>query len=159
MKTCIRWMSRARFTSGLYSIENSESSGFSLVVCSKPGFAENLSTAVSGSVSAVLSDMVVGMELLSIGGRRVFNIRRQNVDVEDAAREEFRTDKGAGAETTPGTNLFLQSWQILFRRLSSSSESVVTVALNQFDSPVHDDKTHLIEHIDLLSFETHGVLL
>ena len=63
--------------------------------------------------------------LTSIGGReakRRWIIRRQNgVDVEDIAVKAFRLPEGAGAETVPGSNLFLQSWQMSFRSLSSSS--------------------------------------
>ena len=99
MKTCSRWRSRHRFTSGLYKIENSGSLAFSLGVirsCSEPEFVDGLSAVVSGIAAEIhyLSDpRSSGIErctkevdvppapALSIGGRerrRPWNIRRQN---------------------------------------------------------------------------------
>ena len=131
-KTCSRWRSRARFTSGLYSIENSGRWVFS------PGEIRpnvDVSVSTAGTVSEALSDML-GMELdvdkldvppepaLSIG-RRPWNIRRQNeADVKVVAAENFRLVEGAvgvGPESLRGTNLFLQLSQRFFRSFSSSS--------------------------------------
>ena len=133
MKTCARRRSRTRFTSGLYTTENSgslDSGSIEFGVCSGPEFAR-VSTEI---VSEVLSDML-GMELeiadldvapepaLSIGRECAWNVLvRRNVQPVGAA-EVFRLVEGA---VRAGTN-FLQSLQILFRSSSSSLESVVTV--------------------------------
>ena len=126
MKTCSRWRSRARFTSGLYSTEN-------LGPGSGPEFGAGKLRLLSEIVPGTPSD-VGGIELgitglgeppepvLSIRGMRLWTrkIRRQNgADVEDVV-EVFRACEG-GTETPPASKFFLQSWQIFFRSLSSSS--------------------------------------
>lgn len=165
MKTCARWRSRARFTSGLYTTENSgrlDSGSVEFGVCSGPEFA-GVSTDM---VSKVLSD-VLGTELeiaelgvapwsaISIGERRSWNVPRRKVQNVGAA-EVFRLVEGA---VDAGTNFFLQSWQILFRSSSISLKSVLTVDPDHFKSPICDDTTHPIEHIDLLSYEIKQVRL
>ena len=76
-----------------------------------------------------ISGLCVPEATLSIGGgerKRPLNKRLQNgPDVEAVgAVEAFRRfdgDVSVRAETLPGTNFFLQSWQIFFRNLSSSA--------------------------------------
>ena len=69
--------------------------------------------------------------------------------MDDIGVEAFRTDE---LDTLPGANFFLQSWQILLRSLSSSSDSVVTIIVGQLDLLICNNSTHLVENIYLTSF-------
>ena len=114
----------------MYSTENSGGSDSDLEevgVGSPLELVIGASEVASGLISEVVKE-ISWMELsiaefdespepvLSIGGRS---------DADGVA--EFRPGEETVSETLPGTNFFLQSWQILLRSLSSSSESVVAI--------------------------------
>ena len=102
-------------------------------VCWETGFVASVLIGVSGVSSEVLSGivgMVVEISELDLPPEAALPTGDREgrlpcgTDVEYVVVEVFRPIEGA--ESLSGINFLLQSWQILFRSSSSSSESDVT---------------------------------
>ena len=86
---------------------------------------------MSGVVSEVLRSIAgVELEISEFDGLAVPGVMSSGSDVDDVAADVIRPGEGAGSETLPGTNFFLQSRQRFPRSLSSSSVSVVTTLVS-----------------------------
>ena len=99
----------------MYSTTNSggsDSGSEEIGVCSRLELLIGVSTTASKIVSRVPTEMA-GMEL------EIAEFDEVSSDVDGVAAS--RPGERLGSETLSGTNFFLHLWQILLRRLSSSS--------------------------------------